>query len=256
MHHVLKSAPTPIVWVMLLVAMGLIIAKCPRKRSAPKLGWCLVFVGVLTLYLFSIDPISRALAYPLEARYKSPSDQVLSALDIVVILGRGMEPSGGLRDYAEPSGATYSRLVSGVKILKRSGATALVLSGGGPTKSRESEAGVMKDLALELGVRKDGIITEEDSRNTMEQAIRVAALLSQTKGRRIGLVTSALHLRWSQKAFGAHFPEETIVPIPVGHDCGPGRWQIMSFIPTATELSVSTWAVHEWLGLIWYPIRY
>ena len=255
MLHILKSASTPIVWVLLLVALGLTLAKCLRKRSAPRFGWCLVLLGLLALYLFSIGPVSGALSYPLESRYRLPSDQVLSTLDLVVILGGGIEASGGLRNYPEPSGPTYSRLVSGVRIFKRSGAKTLVLSGGGPTKSTESEAGVMKNLALELGIRQDSIITEEDSRNTMEQAVRLAALLSERTGRRIGLVTSAVHMSRSERAFGAQFPKDTIVPIPVDYDCGPSRWRIESFIPSAGDLLVSTRAVHEWIGLIWYRLR-
>jgi len=256
MLDLLKSASTPIVWVLALVALGLILAKCPRKRSSPRLGWFLVLMSLLVLYLLSIAPVSKLLAYSLESRCKLPSDPVLSTLDVVIILGGGIEASGGLREYPEPSGITYSRLVSGVRIFRQSGAKMLVLSGGGPAESTESEAGVMKDLACELGVQEDSILTERDSQNTMEQAVRLAELLSGAKKRRIGLVTSALHMLRSAKEFKVRFPEDTIVPVPVNYIYRPPRWQIKSIVPSAGALLTSTHAVHEWIGMIWYPIRY
>ena len=100
---------------------------------------------------------------------------------MVVVLGGGMYASGGLREYPEMAGVSYSRLVSGVDIFKRSGAKTLVLSGGSPIRSAVSEAEVMKVLAIELGVSEEQIITEVKSRNTMGQAINLAELLSATK---------------------------------------------------------------------------
>ncbi len=256
MLYILKSAATPMVWAVALIGLGLILAKCLRKKSAPRLGWFLVLLGLLLLYVLSIAPVSTRLAYSLESRYRLPSDQVLSTLDFLVILGGGIETSGGLRDYPEPSGTTYSRLVSGVRIFKRSGAKTLVLSGGGQAKRTQSEAAVMKGLARELGVPEDSIVTEQDSENTMEQAVRLAELLSAARGRRIGLVTSALHMLRSEKAFKMHFPDDTIVPVPVDYIYRPTGWQIKSFVPSESALSASTCALHEWIGMIWYPIRY
>jgi uncharacterized SAM-binding protein YcdF (DUF218 family) len=256
MVHLLESACTPIVWVLALIALGLIFVKCLRKKSAPKLGWLLVLSGSLVLYLFSINPVSRLLAYSLESRYRLPCDEVLATLDVVIVLGGGMHASGGLREYAEMGPITYSRLVNGVKIFKRSGAKTLILSGGGPIRTTESEGRVMKALAIEMGVPESQIITETKTHNTMEQAVELAELLSATKKKRIGLVTSALHMMRSERAFKSRFPDDTIVPIPVNYLYIPPECKITSIIPSAGELVTSTAAVHEWIGMVWYPIRY
>lgn len=255
MLDLMKSASTPIVWVLALIALGLILAKCLRKRWAPRLGWFLVFSGLLLLYVFSIAPVAKLLTWSLERRYRLPSHQEMSTLDMVIILGGGLEDSGGFRESAEASGITYSRLVSGVRIFKRSGARKLILSGGGSPDSAESEAGVMKDLACEMGVEESRIVTEQESYNTIEQAVRLAELLSGAKDRRIGLVTSALHMLRSEKAFRSKFPEDTIVPVPVNYLYKPPRWRVECIIPSVKALSASTCAVHEWIGLIWYSIR-
>ncbi len=256
MVHLLKSVCTPIVWVLVLIVLGLIFAKCSRKKSVSKLGWFLVLSGSLVLYLFSINPVSRLLAYSLESRYRLPSDEVLSTLDLVIVLGGGVNTSGGLREYPEVGVITYSRLVNGVKIFKRSGAKTLILSGGGSTQTMESEAEVMKVLAIELGVPESQIVAETKSNNTMEQAVELAESLSATKEKRIGLVTSALHMMRSERAFKSQFPADTIVPIPVNYLYVPLECDIKSIIPSSGELVTSTSAVHEWIGMIWYPIRY
>jgi uncharacterized SAM-binding protein YcdF (DUF218 family) len=185
-----------------------------------------------------------------------PSDKSLSTLDVVVILGGDIYNSGGFRQNPEAGGVTYSRLFNGVRIFKQSGARTLALCGGGLVQSTESEAEVMKSLALELGIQESKIITETKSSNTMENAAELAKLLSSTEKKQIGLVTSALHIPRSEKAFRKQFPNDTIVPIPVNYIYSSGRHNIISFIPSIDALSASNSAIHEWIGIIWYFIKY
>jgi len=153
-------------------------------------------------------------------------------------------------------GITYSRLVSGVGIFRRSGANTLILSGGGPERTVESEAEVMRTVALELGVPEDRILIETKSRNTMEQAVELAGMLCGGTNRRIGLVTSALHMMRSERAFKSKFEHDTIVPLPVNYLYDPLDFNVNTFIPSAGELVTSTGALHEWIGMVWYSIRY
>ena len=208
------------------------------------------------LFLFSIKPVSNLLVYSLECQYQLPSDEIMSNLDVVVILSGGMYMSGGFREYPELGGVTYSRLFNGIRIFKQSGARTLALCGGSLIPNTESEAEVMKALALELGIEENKIITETESHNTMENAVELAKLLSSTEKRRIGLVTSALHILRSEKAFRKQFPHDTIVPIPVNYIFSPDRYNLGSFVPSADAFATSNNAIHEWIGIIWYFMRY
>lgn len=236
--------------------LGLILTRRLAKRPRYRLGRCALFLGMCILFLFSIEPVSNLLVYSLECQYKLPSEEILSTLDAVVILGGAMYASGGFREDPEAAGVTYSRLFSGVRIFKQSGARILVLSGGSPKQKNESEAEVMKALAFELGIQKSRIITETKSRNTMEQATEIARLLSSTEKRRIGLVTSALHMLRSEKAFRKQFPNDTIVPIPVNFIYSTDQHNLRSFVPSTDALSTSNCWINEWIGIIWYLIRY
>ena len=244
----LKSLATPIVWVLILMTLSLILIIRPTKKLRFKLGKCALFLGICILFLLSLEPVSNLLIYYLECQYKLPSEEVLSDLDMVVILGGGMNISGGLREHAEARGFTYARMFNGVRVFKQSGARRLALCGG--------SAEVMKELALELGVEESKIITETRSGTTMENATELVKLLPPVEQRQIGLVTSALHMLRSKKTFKKQFPNDTIVPIPVNYIYSPEWYFPKHWIPSTKTFLNSNYAIHEWIGIIYYSIRY
>ncbi|OHB80902.1 MAG: hypothetical protein A2Z38_09345 [Planctomycetes bacterium RBG_19FT_COMBO_48_8] len=170
-------------------------------------------------------------------------------------MGAGSHPSGWLRTEAELSGITYSRLYNGVKTFKQSEANLLGLCGGS-IGDPESDAEVMKAVAVYMGVPSDNILTETQSNNTMENAIRLAALLPSGKKKCIGLVTSATHMLRAEKVFRKQFPEYTIVPVPTNYMYDKTVWSVNQAIPSAGAFEQSTIAIHEWIGILWYLLRY
>ena len=256
MMRLLKTLATPVVWILALMVLGFVLTRrLPNKRRY-RLGRYALLLGMCILFLLSTKPMSELLVYSLECQHQLPSDEVLSSLDIVAILGGGMRIPGGFRTYSDLSGRAYSRLYNGVRIFKRSSAEILALSGGSSNDSVESEAEVMKALALELGVPESRIVAETNSQNTMENGAELAKLLSSAKARRIGLVTSALHMPRSVKVFRELFPNDTIVPVPVDHLYSPDWDDLKSYIPSPDTLAKSNYAIHEWIGMVWYFIRY
>jgi uncharacterized SAM-binding protein YcdF (DUF218 family) len=249
MTEIIKSLANPIVLVLVFMAAGFILIKRPTKKRRFKLGKCALILGICILFLLSINPVSNLLIYYLEHQYEVPSDEALSDLDMVVILGGGAYPAGGFREHTEASGPTYARVFNGVSIYKLSGAKTLALCGG-------TEAGVMKRLACELGVPESEIITENKSGTTMENATELAKLLRPAEGRRIGLVTSALHMLRSERTFKKQFPNDTILPIPVNYIYAPDCYNPECFVPSASTLLKSQYAIHEFIGMVYYSIRY
>ena len=249
MTELLKSLANPIVWVLVFMALGLILIIRPAKKLRFKLGKCALFLGISILFLLSIRPVSSLLIYCLECQYKLPSDEALSDLDMVVILGGGAYLAGGFREQAEASGPTYARVFNGVRVYKQSGAKALALCGG-------TEAGAMKKLAYELGVEESEIVTETKSGTTMENAAELAKLHRPAEQRRIGLVTSAFHMLRSEKTFKKQFPNDTIVPIPVNYIYSPDWYKPECFVPSTSTLLKSNYAIHELIGMVYYSIRY
>ena len=253
---VIKSFGAPLVWVLSSLFLGLALMRYSRKKPLPTIGRYLVFLGALTLLLLSFPPFANVLTYSLESRVPAPTPNVLSTLDIIVVLGGGGHPSGGFRCEAELANRAYPRLYHAVRVFRRSHAAKLAFCGGEIREGKEREADIMKAMAMQLGVSEDRILTETNSRNTMENASRLVEQLAGQSGRRIGLVTTATHMFRSARTFRRQFPADTVVPIPVHHRYDPDPWRIKGLRPSVTALEESTAAIHEWIGLIWYAIRY
>ncbi len=253
---VINSLTTPLVWVLLLLLLGLPSMKLTRRKVLGKLGWCLAFLGTLMLLVLSTPLFANALTYSLESRVPVPAADALGTLDVVVVLGGGGTPAGGFREEAELSGVAYPRFYHGVRLFREGHAGVLAFCGGEISGGKATEAGIMKRMAVRLGVPESAILTETTSANTMQNAARLAELLPVQPGRRMGLVTSATHMLRAARAFAKQFPDDTVVPIPVHYRYDPYPWHITDLRPSVGALGDSTAAIHEWIGLLWYAVRY
>jgi uncharacterized SAM-binding protein YcdF (DUF218 family) len=71
---------------------------------------------------------------------------------------------------------------------------------------------------------------------------------------RIVLVTSAWHMPRSVWCFESHGFE--VIPAPVDYLTEQEAYDLRSYLPRWTTLSDSGQALHEYLGLLWYRLRY
>ncbi len=253
---VVKSFTTPLVWALVLLVLGLALTRPGRRKRLFAAGRLLLLLGIVLLAGLSLKPVANCLTYPLESRYPQPAPEALGELDIVVVLGGGMHPAGQLRREAELDEFSYPRFCQGVRVFRQNNVGLLAFCGGPPRAGAQSEAETMKTIALHLGVPAEKILTETQSHNTFENLANVARLLPAGQGRRIGLVTSAVHMRRSLGVCARHFPHDMVVPIPVDFSYDPTGWSQRSIVPTIGNLEQSSSALHEWIGLVWYQLRH
>ncbi|MDI6451278.1 YdcF family protein [Anaerobaca lacustris] len=253
---VIKSFATPLVWILVLSFAGLVLLRFSRRKTAPKVGWVLVLLATLLLLILSFPPFANALTYSVESRVPMPDADVLSTLDVIVVLGGGGFPSGGFRTEAELSGRSYPRLYHGVRLFQQGHADVIAFCGGEIREGKEREAEIMKAMAVQMGVPAEKILTETTSATTQQNASGLAELLPAAPNRRIGIVTSATHALRSVRTFAAHFPDDTVVPVPVHYQYDPDPWHAKNLRPTVDAFVQSTGALHEWIGLLWYRVRY
>jgi uncharacterized SAM-binding protein YcdF (DUF218 family) len=247
MLELVESLSTPIMRVLMLMAFGLVLQRFRSRKRLALWGRLSAMAAAILLYLLSIPLPSGRLLYALECQHRPPQQELLSRLDLVTILGGGRQPAGEFREFPEPSGLTYARVIGGVKVFKQSQAATLGLCG--------DEARVMKTLAMELGVPQEKMIAETSSQNIMENAAEIRKLLAPGANRRIGLVTSALHMPRAERIFRQVFAEDTIIPLPVNYLNTPPERLLEAVIPSARALNAGTDVLHEWIGMIWYAIR-
>ena len=245
--HAITSLLLPPVSLVLLALAGWRLSRHWRKT-----GLAIVWLAALMLLALSTQAGSRWLVGPLEARWLPLEDPLQSDAQAIVILGGGRlfdAPEDGGR--AQPSAATLMRVRHGARLHRQTGLPVLV-SGGAPDVAGESEAVLMARSMNEdfgLGVRW----LEPASNNTEENARYSAQLLGPLHIRRILLVSDAMQMLRASLEFTAAGFE--VVPAPTAF-CSRQVAGIVSFFPNARELDVSSYAVHEWLGLLWYRIRH
>ncbi|MCP5150500.1 MAG: YdcF family protein [Ectothiorhodospiraceae bacterium] len=233
---------------LLLALLGVVVGRWYRR-----LGHILVAASLVALWLLSLPPVAGALARGLETDRPLATLADTAGARAIVILG------GGRREDAPEYGAdtvsdrTLVRLRYGAHLARGTGLPVLV-SGGSVFGNRIPEAELMRDvLENELGVKVRW--AETASRNTAENARESAAILRETGIRRVVLVTHASHMPRSAAAFEAAGLD--VVPAPTS-GVGPRTEGLggFDFLPGARALALSAEALHEYLGIVWYRLRY
>jgi uncharacterized SAM-binding protein YcdF (DUF218 family) len=128
-----------------------------------------------------------------------PSPSLLASHpEIIVVLGGGMLPDG------TPAPATLARGGAAADLARAHPDAAIICSGshGVGRKPRRSEAASMADLIADRGIDRERIFLEDQSRDTIGNAVYVAdRYLSSIPPRRIYIVTSPFHLERSVETF-------------------------------------------------------
>ncbi len=236
----------PPVSLLLLALAGAWLARRFRR-----VGYGIIALAALLLLGLSTSAGSRLLVEPLERRSLPVADPKDSRAQAIVVLGGGRRyfaPEDGQRH--QPSEATLVRLRHAARLHRLTKLPVLV-SGGAPDGHGESEAEVMaRSLKEDFGVPVRWL--ESTSDNTAQNALHASLVLQKEGIARILLVTDALHMPRSERSFVQAGFE--VVPAPTGF-LSTRPLDAASFIPGAPALKSSHYALHEWIGLLWYRLR-
>jgi uncharacterized SAM-binding protein YcdF (DUF218 family) len=239
----------PGMFVLFLVALGIWLLRRRRDRLSGILS--LAIAGVL--YLFSTAVIGELLISPLESGYPPPASGEACWGDAIVVLGGGSKTSspaeGGAPALTEES---TGRLVYGVR-LAREMPLPLIFTGGRALgrEDRPSEAEAAARVARSLGIPEGQLFLEERSRTTWENARYVAEEFELSRPL---VVTSAWHMPRAMYSFRAHGMEP--VPAPTLYRSDPAPPLPTEFLPSAGGFETGSRALHEYVGLLYYRLRY
>ena len=244
--------PIPLCIEVLLV--GLLLLWFTRKQKAGKI--VVTLAGVL-LFLFSSHFFSGMLLTPLESRYPplvitsgARPPVGLSEVKFIVVLGGGFSHEAGRPVAIQLNESSIARLVEGVRVSKVLNCCKLVLSGGPEPDRVSSAAQTMAQLAQDLGVGRQDVILETQSRDTEDEARLVAPIVGQQP---FILVTEASHMPRAMALFRKHGTRPIADPVDfrTSHSQAIAPDQVF---PGAGDLSGSERAVYEYLGLAWAKI--
>lgn len=238
--------------VLLLLLVGGMRARATGTRRVLTALSLLVVAGTLAL---GTPMVARLLAGGLEVRHPVlPSAGPLPpGPEAIVILGAGLYTNAPEYGGDSPSGTLLVRLRYAATLARRTGLP-LLATGGRVFGAGSSEASVMRAvLEDEFGVPVRWL--EEASRNTAENARESARILLPAGIKRVFVVTHALHMPRAMASFRRAGLEP--VAAPTRFITRPrGRPLLLDAFPTYGALSVSAQALHEYLGMAWYRLRY
>jgi uncharacterized SAM-binding protein YcdF (DUF218 family) len=236
----------------LFISIGIAGLVLLCTRFARLASW-LVVTSLVLITVFGLSPLGNVLILQLEQRFP-PWDVSRGPPDGIIILGGAILPDVSaargvvkLNDAAERVTATVelARRYPNARILYSGGSAALVSDQipEAPFAVRELQA---------LGVARDRITVEEQSRNTVENAVFSRLIADPKPAERWLLVTSAYHMPRAMGVFrAAGFPVEAY---PVDwHTRGPQDLFGLSSALSA-GLGRTDVAVHEWVGLVTYRL--
>jgi uncharacterized SAM-binding protein YcdF (DUF218 family) len=247
-YIVCKSFVDPIFIIFILLLISFIIC---LRASKKKSGVLFLLLTIVLLYGFSIEPVSSYLSYKLEKGYIAirPAEEK-AMVDVVVVLSGGNYTIQAL-GKTFPGEATIDRLVHAVRMYQEYDAKYLVCSGKG--NSKISGAEVMAQMAEAFGIPKARIRIEPKSENTYEHAVEFNKMFID-KDIRIGLVTSAYHMKRSEKEFRKYFKK--VLPLPSSYLYhSPEDTSAVRYIPQSQWLSNNTLIFREYVGQLWYSIK-
>ena len=215
-------------------------------------GNAIIITSVALLLALSTGAGSRLLVAPLENRSLPVPNPKMVDAKAIVILGGGRSfaaPEDGNRD--QPGSQTLARLRHGARLHRLTGLPVLV-SGGAPDRGGESEAAVMA-----RALREDFQIPvrwiEDTSENTAQNAAHAATMLREAGIDRVLLVTDAIHMSRAMQVFSR--TDLSLVRAPTDF-VSRKTLSVEDFIPNPRFLRHSHYALHEWIGLVWYQLRY
>jgi uncharacterized SAM-binding protein YcdF (DUF218 family) len=247
-YDIFKSFIDPIFIIFILLFISFLICLITGKKKG---GALLLFLAMVLLYGASIQPVSSYLSYQLEKDYiNRPPVEDKTTLDVIVALSGGVYEINALNKTFICE-STIIRLVHAVQMYKKYNAKYFVCSGKGQDKI--SGADLMAHMAEGFGVPKDKIRVEAKSTNTYEHAVEFNKIFVN-KDLKIGLSTSAYHMKRSEKEFKKFF--SNVQPLPASYlYSSPAGSPAIRYIPQSQWLYNNTVILKEYVGQLWYSIK-
>ncbi len=242
------------IWIFppgVFLLIGIFAIYVVRRRR--RVGQVLLAFSIGSLWLFSTPLFSFFLLNGLQNNYP-PLVAVPPQVDSIVVLG------GGREVMKNEFGRTHDLTLHGVArvryaayLAKQTGLP-VITSGGQPFLGGRAEGEIMKEvLQTEFGV--ETVFVEGRSTTTFENAAMSKYVLAEHGLSKPLVVTEYWHMPRALFSFNRHGMEAFAAP--TGMDTPSftetGVWAVL---PQADSMARSRQALHEWLGRVWYKMKF
>lgn len=237
-------SPLPVIIILFIIGINNMWS---RKFKS---GFLLWFISGV-IYLFSCEFFADPIIMNLEKKYPLVSEKQIEEGEIYVLLCGGI-----ITDTLEgntPQKNALGRIVKTVKMYNKN-PKKIYISGGSPLQNRESESSVYKRELVLLGIPQGDIIIEEGSNNTKENGVQIKDMMRKEGIKSALLITSAVHMPRSMEVFKDE--ELEFYPVPCDFTAHKIKQNNLAYIPQFKVLKDLYAAFWEYIGMIYYKIRY
>jgi uncharacterized SAM-binding protein YcdF (DUF218 family) len=235
-----------------LVSIGLIGLVLLCTRFTRLASW-LIVTSLVLIAIAGLSPLGNALILPLEQRFPQ-WDASRGAPDGIVLLGGMITPDVSSARGTVALNEAAERITATAELARRYPDARIIMTGGsGALIFDEGAEAIFAVRQLEaLGIAHDRITAEQQSRNTIENAVFSRLIANPKPGERWLLVTSAYHMPRAMGVFrAAGFPVEAY---PVDWRTRGPADLVRPFSSLSDGLQRTDTAAHEWVGLFAYWI--
>ncbi len=241
---------TPSNFLILLGLLGCLLLFTEFGRG---FGRVLAIAGFLGLLVGGLSPLSAWVLGPLENRFPAFTDDDRPVAGVIV-LGGAVEADTSLGRGQITVNDAGEREIALADLGRRFPQARLVFSGGAGSTREDavSEAEIVSRYADTLGVPRNRLILEQQSRNTHENAVFSARMTGPKPGERWLLVTSAWHMPRAVGCFRKAGFDVTAYPVDYRTNWPRDATRFASFASDGlAELDIG---VKEWIGLVAYKV--
>lgn len=169
----------------------------------------------------------------------------------IVVLGGGHGYDERLPANALLSSNARGRLMEGIRLYRQIKGSKLVLSGSTSTPGKLTQAEMLKETALLLGVEEDSILLQKEPKNTCQEAKTYAETFKNRNP--VILVTSAMHMARAEKLFEDFGVDVT--PSATNYQL-KGSWKSKRFgLPSVENISLLASAITSYAAMVEASLR-
>ncbi|MEO0367299.1 MAG: YdcF family protein [Pseudomonadota bacterium] len=246
----------PLGFALWLIVLSVVL----RWLSLKFLSRILLSLGIMVLWIFSTPKVSVWLASGLEDQYPQQALAQIQKHDLIVVMGGGLKLPIKPAQHVQLTSSS-DRYWHAARLFAADNADKILILGGNvfDQPGIQAESVYAKELLISWGVPADAILIDTVSRTTEQNAEQFKYIVKQLQEsdssdpiNKVLVVTSALHM--PRTLFWLNSQQLDISLNPASADViVTDRYtpSLLSWLPNAGSMQLSTVALHEIYGL-WF----
>ena len=212
----------------------------------------IIYFTILIFYVLSTSVFSNFIMKEVEGKYYYPNLKGVTKADAIVVLS-GMMRINEFENNHILEWGDIDRFFKAIELYFSKKSDTIIFTGGKSPYNitKISEGDVLKQYAINFGVKMDDILVTKEVLNTSEESIAVKNLIGIKKS--IILVTSAFHMKRAKSIFEKEGFK--VIPYKVDYKTPPNlSMNFIDFLPSSIGLRRTEIALRELLGRLYYSL--